>query len=417
MPNFPSNPTSGQVFLWKGNKYIWNGRQWVNVTEFAVETVAIATVSASPPVDPTTGLMWFKSSTNELLIWVEGLTGGSWEAVVTEDAENNPLVTVSDSPPSESLAVGSLWFKPSQNELFVRVEGLSGYEWELVNQGGSEFAPLVTVSESPPLASSEGSLWFRPSSGVLYILSDLGLGEEWNPVNSSTSNHQPPVSVSASQPSSPSVGDLWFNPSSQTLFVQMGGSGGSIWQSVNALENEVEPAVIVSESPPVNPQQGALWFRNSSEELFLRVLSLSGPDWKLVNSLQPDDEPPVTISSSPPSEPYEGSLWYDTTLGNLSVWYIDLDGGQWVSVGSGGSDSNFLLSDETPEPLGNSSPGTLFEASRADHVHPPPGLGMLGDVRTTGAVDRSILFYDSFSGEWVANSLVTVPEVTNGGNF
>lgn len=417
MPNFPSNPTSGQVFLWKGNKYVWNGRQWLNVTEYAVDTIAIATVSSSPPSNPSLGQMWFKDNTRELFVWVDTLTGGEWKAVTCDDVENSSLVVVSDSIPPGDPPIGSLWYRPFENDLFIRIDSLSGPEWELITQGTPESDPLVTVSESPPASEQIGHFWFRPSLHELSVLVDLGGGYEWVSVSPGAFEPEPPVSVSVSAPLNPQIGDLWYNPSSEILFVRIESLGSPAWEEVNQEDVEDNPPVIVSESEPSDPEPGSLWFRKSSEELFLRVPSLSGDLWETIFPSSSECCPPVTISASPPLDPAEGDLWYDTTLGNFCVWYLDLDGGQWVAVGSDGSESNFLLSDEDPSPLGEISPGVRFEASRSDHVHPLPSLGELADLDLVEAVNLSLLYYNAISGKWEAKPTVTVPEVTNGGNF
>jgi hypothetical protein len=44
-------------------------------------------------------------------------------------------------------------------------------------------------------------------------------------------------------------------------------------------------------------------------------------------------------------------------------------------------------------------------------------LGDLADLDLVEAVNLSLLYYNAISGKWEAKPAVTVPEVTNGGNF
>lgn len=53
----------------------------------------------------------------------------------------------------------------------------------------------------------------------------------------------------------------------------------------------------------------------------------------------------------------------------------------------------------------------------------PPGpagaaqLSELTDVDVTGRGEKSLLYYDAASGKWIGDSIQTIIEVTNGGNF
>ena len=44
-------------------------------------------------------------------------------------------------------------------------------------------------------------------------------------------------------------------------------------------------------------------------------------------------------------------------------------------------------------------------------------LGDLPDVDTTGAVDKSVLFYDAEAQQWVGNDVNTIVALTDGGGF
>lgn len=44
-------------------------------------------------------------------------------------------------------------------------------------------------------------------------------------------------------------------------------------------------------------------------------------------------------------------------------------------------------------------------------------LAALTDVNVSAKVNKSLLYYDSVSGKWLGDSIQTITEVTNGGNF
>lgn len=50
----------------------------------------------------------------------------------------------------------------------------------------------------------------------------------------------------------------------------------------------------------------------------------------------------------------------------------------------------------------------------------PPGqseLAALTDVDVSGKTAKSLLYYDAASGKWIGDSIQTIIEVTDGGNF
>lgn len=44
-------------------------------------------------------------------------------------------------------------------------------------------------------------------------------------------------------------------------------------------------------------------------------------------------------------------------------------------------------------------------------------LNDIGDVNTTAAVDKSVLYYDEATGLWLGNDINTVTTITDGGNW
>ena len=48
---------------------------------------------------------------------------------------------------------------------------------------------------------------------------------------------------------------------------------------------------------------------------------------------------------------------------------------------------------------------------------PPYNLGDLPNVKVAGAVDKSLLYYDSSSAEWRGDAIHTVITLTDGGAF
>lgn len=327
MPNFPSNPYVGQVVAWQGSQYMWDGEQWVNLTAPKASTVPVF-VSASPPVQPVLkGTFWFNTITQVLNIWVVEPGNSSW-VPVTEQPPENLCVFVSISPPEEPTQ-GTLWYNPHTHLFQVWVVSGLESQWEVISDCEPDVDnPPVIVSVSPPEAPIQGTLWYKPTNQTLYIWVDALSGGTWKVITGGSNQQKPTVYVSASAPVNPSQGDLWFHPQLNQLKVWNQGNINQ-WLLVSGnSQSAVTPPVYISVDEPVNPKLRYLWFNPQSNDLKV----WDGMGWDLVSTSSTPIPPPSTVSVSPPQNPDEGDLWFDPNKGSLSVWYENLDGGQWVSA-------------------------------------------------------------------------------------
>lgn len=137
-------------------------------------------VSASPPANPVVGLLWFNTVDNVLYIRVETPSGGFWESSCNyiPPPSDKAQVVVSASPPNNP-PTGLLWFNTVDNNLYVRVQSPEGGFWTISNDSALPVPkPTVTVSSSPPEDPSSGDLWFDPDNSNLSIwYNDIDSGQ------------------------------------------------------------------------------------------------------------------------------------------------------------------------------------------------------------------------------------------------
>jgi len=333
--NFPSNPTLGEVYSYEGRTFKWNGVQWV-ATIVPTSNSAPVFVSASPPPNPVVGALWFNTVDSTLYVRTQTPSGAFWiESYPGSAPAVNPPVTVSSTPPG-SPAEGDLWYNPTTEELRVYVVGLSGPSWEVVGGYTPPQPTKVEVSASPPANPEEGLLWYNTVDENLYVWVVAPGGSFWSSAFSGDiPDPRVPVYISSSPPADPIIGYLWFNTETSALKVRAMTPGGPAWQSIAG--EGASPLqfahVAVSASAPSDPTEGLLWYNTVDDTLYVWVGTLGGGYWTIANQAPPpSNNPTIRVSSSPPANPVEGDLWYDPDNSNFSIWYVDLDGGQWVAV-------------------------------------------------------------------------------------
>ncbi len=329
MPNFPSNPYTGQVVAWQGAQYMWDGEQWVNLTAPRASTVPVFVSASSPQPPLLKGTFWFNTITQVLSIWVLAPGGANWQPV-TEQPPENLCVFVSISPPEDPVQ-GALWYNPHTHLFQVWVFNGIVSQWEVISDCEPDIDnPPVIVSVSSPENPVQGTLWYRPSNQTLYLWVDALGGGSWKVITGSSNQQKPTVYISASPPPNPLQGDLWLNPSTKALKAWNINLGSGQWidTSPSSYGCEAQAPVYVSVSEPVNPKNHYLWFNPISSELRVK----EGTTWELVSTTSEPPPPPSSVSVSPPPNPEEGYLWFNPNTGSLSVWYEDIDGGQWVSA-------------------------------------------------------------------------------------
>ena len=332
--NFPSNPTLNQTYSYNGRVFVWNGVQWTAISA-ATSTAVPVFVSATAPLNPKIGALWYNTNTQVLFIRVFSQSGVEEWSPLTQTQVPPASVLVSVTPPPDPI-VGELWFNPSNAELRIWVNNLSGSEWELISTGCPTPQPLnVTVSATPPADPTLGELWFNTVEANLYVYTTSPGGGEWTIANSNTLPPQvAPVTISSTEPNNPLEGDLWYNPVTSSLKIWVVELSGGNWESITQnVPNPVTADVIISATEPTGVQPGALWYKSTDSNLYILVDDLNGAYWTLANPYNiPPEAPTIRVSSTPPADPVEGDLWYNNTNSDFNIWYEDLDGGQWVSV-------------------------------------------------------------------------------------
>lgn len=82
-------------------------------------------ISETEPVDPETGLQWLEAGTGRVWIWDED----KWLEFPAAVPETVPVIVSEDEPEG---SIGQLWYKPSENAMYV----YDGSDWQLFGSGG-----------------------------------------------------------------------------------------------------------------------------------------------------------------------------------------------------------------------------------------------------------------------------------------
>jgi len=122
------------------------------------------TVSATEPLDPTDGDLWWDTSTLGLFVF-----DTTWQPT---QAEAGTSVVVSATEPLDPVE-GDLWWNTVSQSLFV-----FNTEWvEVGGTGGGGASVLVSLT--PPVDPVEGDLWWDTDSGNLFVWYDDGDSQQW----------------------------------------------------------------------------------------------------------------------------------------------------------------------------------------------------------------------------------------------
>lgn len=263
-----------------GNElYIWvlelGENQWVPVSG-TTEPCPYVYVSVSAPSDPTNGTLWYQPHTSTLSIYVVALSGNEWRVIASNSpTPQPPCVIVSASPPLNPT-LGLLWYKTTNHSLYVWVVTPSGSSWELVSSSSATVKPTVYVSTTAPSAPLQGDLWWQPLSEELKVWNVSITGNSWLLVADNTPQPQtPPVYISIDEPPNPKLRYLWFNPQVSELKVW----DGLVWELVSTTSTPLPPPSYVSISPPTNPIEGELWFNPTTGILSVWYIDLDGGQW------------------------------------------------------------------------------------------------------------------------------------------
>lgn len=254
---------------------------WVPLTQTQVPPASVL-VSVSPPPNPVEGELWFNPSNAELRTWVVNLGGSEWALISTGNPTPQPInVTVSATSPLNP-EVGELWFDTVKSNLYVYVSNPGGNQWEVANTAAlpPQTAP-VTVSSTEPANPIVGDLWYNPISNSLAVwVSNPGAGN-WETI---TQNNPDPLTadvvISATPPTGVQPGALWYNSIDLNLYIYVDNPGGAYWALANPYNIPPEaPTIQVSSTPPANPVEGSLWYNNTNSDFNIWYEDLDGGQW------------------------------------------------------------------------------------------------------------------------------------------
>jgi hypothetical protein len=254
--SFPISPTNGQTITINNVVYTYNAgnNSWTGagVTTNTSTSTKFYT-SATPPIGPNVGDRWYKTTTDVMYEYVnDGAGNVYWIDIYTQqNVYNNRKFTTSATPPIGPL-LGDMWYNSSSDTLFAYIQdGAGGSYW--VDISTRAFAPnntpvfnTVTVSNSMVLPS--GTLASRPntgvSSGTMRINTDTNYVEfyynsSWVAANYIGSSYISASNANANVSTSGGYSTLTFNTSGtftisavygtsylEMLIVGAGGGGG-----------------------------------------------------------------------------------------------------------------------------------------------------------------------------------------------
>jgi len=194
-----------------GNVLTYNGSAWTAAS--AASGGSTVTASTTPPASPTSGSIWFDSSTAKTYVyydsfWVEiGGTSGGAKMYVSETAPSSPLE-------------GQLWFKSDTAQTFAYYDSF----WVEVGAAGM----AAIAADAAPASPVTGQLWFNSSTGGTYVYYDSA----WIEVGAHTSNTILNL-VDAK-------GDLLVGTADNTLARQSVGTNGQLLQANSSATNGLE---------------------------------------------------------------------------------------------------------------------------------------------------------------------------------
>jgi len=184
----PPNPEEG--LLWfntvDNNLYVWvsspGGGFWENAFSGSVPTPqAPVYISSSEPVDPPLGYLWFNPDTHILKVRALTPGGAIWDTIAGENVSPPEFarVAVSASGPVDPTE-GLLWYNTIDESLYVWVETPGGGYWTLANEPPTPVNnPTIRISSSPPSNPVDGDLWYDPDNSNFSIWYEDLDGGQW----------------------------------------------------------------------------------------------------------------------------------------------------------------------------------------------------------------------------------------------
>lgn len=88
-----------------------------------------------------------------------------------------------------------------------------------------------------------------------------------------------------------------------------------------------------------------------------------------------------------------------------------------VEVSSTGQVVITEVAEQAIEITSPTAPLTVEVQTAGPQGPPVTALNDIGDVNTTAAVDKSVLYFDQATSTWRGNDINTITTITDGGNF
>ena len=142
MIDFPANPTVGQTFTAVGVTWTWDGVKW-SLT--GVGGTAVVAVSATPPANPTQGMLWWDSVGGQLYVYFNDGNSAQW--VVAVNTGGLASISVGASPPAGPLT-GALWWDAVGGQMYIWFNDGTSSQWVPTTNQSAVFGFL-------PLAGGE----------------------------------------------------------------------------------------------------------------------------------------------------------------------------------------------------------------------------------------------------------------------
>lgn len=283
------------------------GSSWNDITS----TTAI---QETEPTAPTDGLLWYKTSTEELKQYSANSPIGFSPLAVLVWSEDPSNVTSCD-----------LWWDSVSDNLFT---------WDTINAEWDQVVRFVqsTLDPTQPAPIAVDAVWYNPTTGIMYRWD----GGDWVLVNHITKS---------ADPTQVTIGDGWFKASTNEW--KIWGTPSAGWNVINPTDSTIDPNNIVN---------GTYWFDTTNSALFVR----NGLTWTTVTF------------STVPFVPTRNSQWFDSSTGILYTWSgtawdtatpiatasFNTDGGMTFTTTGKGSNNVILI--PTPEgSLASTSPCSI----------------------------------------------------------
>jgi hypothetical protein len=236
-------PAEGQSLIYDSST-----SQWINV-----ESGGSVSVSATAPVGPDHGDMWWNSEDAVLYVYyVDVDADGYWVEATAGPLLNQALADLSDTNITS----------PTIDQTLV----YNGTQW--VNQDSSGGG--LTVSATPPAGPDNGDMWFSSNDGKTYVYYSDGDSSQWVEVGASVSGEF--ITVSSTAPTSPEHGALWWDPDNGNLYIYYTDVDSSQWVSATG------PQVFVGTTAPAG-YQGQLWFNSSTGKTYIYFDDGTSAQW------------------------------------------------------------------------------------------------------------------------------------------